>query len=185
MISEKGLITAMKQAYRLSGYEVCHYERNGKRFLISSGFWFADMPEKAVPNKVLSLVVEHTGAIPHFGAVKASRSGGAEEAMTDYVLSVIDRTVAVQLDAGAVKYIKTPMTFRGYEIYQAPENLKIMLADAAHTRIINQESAPAPLGYGNIMVWEADGELAAAAPLTIAPIPPVLSALENIQITER
>lgn len=56
MIYEKGLIRAMKQAYRDGGYDVAVTE-NG--VLIQADGWGVEIMGEVVPNSVKSLIVLH------------------------------------------------------------------------------------------------------------------------------
>ena len=58
---DKGLIRAMKKAYKEDGYYVALTDRG---VLIQTDFWGAEITYGAVPNSVKSLIVLHNGAMP-------------------------------------------------------------------------------------------------------------------------
>lgn len=61
MIYEKGLIRAMKQAYRDSGYDVSVTDHG---VLIQANGWGVEILGEVVPNSVKSLIVLHNGGLP-------------------------------------------------------------------------------------------------------------------------
>lgn len=57
-IYDKGLLRAMKQAYKDDGYDVALTESG---VLIQAGGWGVEIVAAAVPNSVKSLIVLHNG----------------------------------------------------------------------------------------------------------------------------
>ena len=61
LISEKGLVRAIKRAYKNSGYVVMN---TGDAVAIYTENWFVLANRALLPRKVLATIVEHMGAIP-------------------------------------------------------------------------------------------------------------------------
>ena len=64
IFNEKGLICAMKSAYKDDGYTVAATD-NG--LIITAEMWGVHLNDKAIPNTVKSLIVLHAGKIPETG----------------------------------------------------------------------------------------------------------------------
>ena len=61
LISEAGLVRAMKGAYKGGGYTVVN---NGDSVLIFAATWYVECKWNLLPRKVLAIIVEHAGMIP-------------------------------------------------------------------------------------------------------------------------
>lgn len=68
VIHEKGLLRAMKQAYKRTGYTVAA-ESSGaiENIIIATGKWAVVVEKKNLPRKILGLIAEHLGDIPADG----------------------------------------------------------------------------------------------------------------------
>lgn len=65
VINEKGLLRAMKEAYKADGYEIeCKETAGVKEIHIETPRWYVMCVLKNLPRKVLGLIVEHLGEIP-------------------------------------------------------------------------------------------------------------------------
>lgn len=68
VINEKGLIRAMKEAYKGAGYKVAADDSGGiEEIMIGYPGWVVVIEKKNIPRKVLGLIAEHVGAIPEPG----------------------------------------------------------------------------------------------------------------------
>ena len=62
VIKEQGLLRAMKEAYKGTGYEIaCKETANGPEIYLKTGLWWAMCEMKNLPRKVLGLLAEHMG----------------------------------------------------------------------------------------------------------------------------
>lgn len=80
MIDERGLLAAIKDAWRTGGYGVVG---NGGELVLQGSGWLAVLPRGIVPRKVLDLLVEHLGEIPEGAAWKVYKKQGAQAQMVD------------------------------------------------------------------------------------------------------
>lgn len=68
VVNEKGLLSAMKDAYKLDGYQVAVDESGGiVNMIIHTPMWTVVIMKSKLPRKVLATVVEHIGEIPSMG----------------------------------------------------------------------------------------------------------------------
>lgn len=70
IIEEKGLVKAIKAAYRHSGYTVLN--QGGEVTIYTEG-WFVRCLWTKLPRKALAIIVEHMGMIPDDGEAMPSR----------------------------------------------------------------------------------------------------------------
>ena len=62
--NEKGLIRAMKAAYKEYGYTVAATDFG---YIITGEMWGVSIHDKAIPNTVKGLIVTHAGKLPDVG----------------------------------------------------------------------------------------------------------------------
>lgn len=76
VINEKGLIRAMKEAYKSEGYEIqCKRIGDVKEIHLETTTWRVTCVLKNLPRKVLGLIVEHLGEIPETGQALQVKKG--------------------------------------------------------------------------------------------------------------
>lgn len=122
MIDERGLLAAVRSAWRGGGYEVVG---NGQELVLRGRGWLAVLPRGIAPRKVLALLVEHLGEIPEGTAWKVQKKVGAQTQMVDMALGAVDsvrRELEEDPDPRWVK--RTAMNWRGREIWQT-EKLEV------------------------------------------------------------
>ena len=65
VVSESGLMTAMREAFKGVGYKVANNESGGtEQIVIGAPGWVVVIEKENVPRKVLGLIAEHVGDIP-------------------------------------------------------------------------------------------------------------------------
>ena len=68
VINDKGLLRAMKEAYKGPGYEIgCRKSGDIKEIYIETSSWFVTCEVKALSRKIIGLIAEHLGEIPQQG----------------------------------------------------------------------------------------------------------------------
>ena len=68
VIDEKGLMAAMKDAYKGEGYKVAVEDSAGcENVILHTAMWTVVVLKKELPRKVLAMIVEHVGEIPQQG----------------------------------------------------------------------------------------------------------------------
>lgn len=163
MINEKGLLAAMKKAYKSRGYVICAYrEDDEKRYFINAHYWCVDIASNSLPRKVLSLIVEHIGDIPEGCTLEVTKTFGLQEVMKETVLDLKEKITS---DEGeTIK--KTPLCFKNLQVWQVEENLEIVLLDPNFSSIV-EGGELWECGYRNDLVMWWDGDTTAAVARTL------------------
>lgn len=146
-IYDKGLIRAMKQAYRDGGYYVAVTD-NG--VLIQSDGWGVEIIADAVPNSVKSLIVLHNGSLPRMNSAVHVEKGECGDAILETVVGAMDDLARVYTAVGGRIIKPTRLTFDGYRVWQTTDALKIRLVDVNDQQILTGESWDACLVNGVI-----------------------------------
>lgn len=85
VICEKGLIRAMKEAYKTEGYEIaCKDVGDIRQIRLETDTWRVMCSLKNLPRKVLALIVEHLGEIPEPGQAFHVNKKEAQTKITQY-----------------------------------------------------------------------------------------------------
>ena len=156
LISEKGLVRAIKRAYKNSGYVVMN---TGDAAAIYTENWFVLANRALLPRKVLATIVEHMGMIPERD-MPTSIIKDTEPQL------VLRETAADDMDHWrggdrGEEVTMVPVIMQGYQIYQPPGGgacwgVPLYLAD-----MIERDPAEhigADVIDKNRLLWEADGE---------------------------
>lgn len=113
LISEKGLIACLKDAYKRSGYTITE---SGSCAIIYTGTWFVRIPFEDISNDVMSLIVKHAGLDVFRG-----------EAL--HIMKAIDPQIVLQETVGedvnnwikcgeAWSVVRVPIMVKGSQLYQ-------------------------------------------------------------------
>ena len=146
-IYDKGLIRAMKRAYKDDGYYVALTD-NG--VLIQTAFWGAEITAGAVPNSVKSLIVLHNGAMPRMNTAVCVQKNECASAILETVVSTMDELSKIYTATGGVPIKPTRITFDGMRAWQTTTDLKLRLVDVEDQQILTGESLDAHLVGGFI-----------------------------------
>lgn len=157
MIDERGLLAAIKDAWRTGGYSVVG---NGGELVLQGSGWLAVLPRSIVPRKVLALLVEHLGEIPEGTAWKVYKKQGAQAQVVDMALEAVD-TIRRELEGepNPREVHRTAMTWKNREIWQT-EDLKVATFDPALAAMGVGDA----MAYGRRLVWDDEGGLLVVAP---------------------
>lgn len=152
MIDERGLLAAVRSAWRGGGYEVVG---NGQELVLRGQGWLAVLPRGIVPRKVLALLVEHLGEIPEGAAWKVYKKQGAQAQMVDMALEAVD-TIRRELESESNprEAHRTAMTWKNWEVWQT-EDLKVATFDP---NLVAMGVGDA-MAYGQRLVWDDEGGL--------------------------
>lgn len=185
MINEKGLVAAMKDAWKETRYSVVAYEENGlERIALHSGAWFVDAPRIHFPRKALALIVEHAGEIPENAAYSLSKTGGQQLLEKTIALQDIKNVYNTMKETAGMDIEKTRITWDNLEVWQKPEDMEVMLFDAFYLNIIDWKADDFFTEvYGQIMVSAGDRSLVIVLPAVSEKDKPYLSHLSQMQWT--
>lgn len=117
IVNEKGLVSAMKDSYKSTGYSVAF--GSGQVFL--SGLnWSVWCEEDELPRKALGLIAEHLGKLPKSGqAYSISKAMGIQSQMFDEMVGG-EREIADKVHCGS-RCTVTGLTINGYDAWQNAE----------------------------------------------------------------
>lgn len=146
-IYDKGLIRAMKKAYRDGGYDVALTD---KGILIQTPCWGAEIIAEAVPNSIKSLIVLHCGAMPRFNSAVHAVKGECSDMILEAVAATMDGLAKDYTAKGGLAIKPTRLTFDGYRVWQMADTLSVRLVDVENQQILAGESWDAHLVDGMI-----------------------------------
>lgn len=146
-IYDKGLIRAMKKAYRDSGYDVALTE-NG--ILIQAPGWGAEILADACPNSVKSLIVLHNGSMPKMNTAVKLCKGACESEILEVALSTLENLEDAYTTMGGLPIKPTRLLLDGLRAWQTTTDLKIKLVDVEDQQILAGERFDAHLISGYI-----------------------------------
>lgn len=146
-IYDKGLIRAMKQAYRDGGYDVAVTDHG---VLIQADGWGLEILGEAVPNSVKSLIVLHNGSLPRMDSAVHVSKGECADAILEMVVSTMDDLAEAYTLPGGSPIKPTRLTFDGCRVWQTTDNLRIRLVDVDDQQILSGENVDAHLVNGVI-----------------------------------
>lgn len=113
LISEKGLVRAIKHAYKREGYTVSN---QGDYVAIYTESWFVKCSRKALPRKALALIVEHLGDTPDAGCpVQITGSEDAQQLMEAVATEDMEKWCGGQ---GNNAVTMVPVIMNGLQIFQ-------------------------------------------------------------------
>ena len=156
IIEEKGLVKAIKIAYRHGGYTVLNRAREAT---IYTENWLVRCPWTKLPRKALATIVEHMGMIPDEGEAVAIEKDGQPQALVEGYAS---DDVAGWMDgevAGVASYV--PVMFRGYQLFQEVNGRQAYGVDPISLAIVERvaaEMGTAAISGGRTLGWSHDGE---------------------------
>lgn len=145
-IYDKGLLRAMKQAYRDGGYYVASTENS---IIIHTDTWGAEIITGAVPNSIKSLITLHNGGIPRMNTAVHVDKGECGSAFLA-VINVWDDLSKAYASTGGVPIKPTRLTFDGMRVWQTTTDLKLRLVDVDDQQILAGEKWDASLVSGYI-----------------------------------
>ena len=177
-IYDKGLIRAIKAAYKDGGYDVAMTEEG---LLIQGECWGVEISRDAVPNSVKSLIVLHSGAMP--GMNKAIHVAKSEcgDIILETTVSTMD-SLSKQFTTTGGRTIKpTTLTFGGNRVWQTTDSLEIRLIDPNDQQILTGESWDAHLVTRHIYGRNWFGQMYIMCQPVVPEDKPLLSHLSEMQ----
>ena len=177
-ICDKGLIRAMKKAYRDDGYYVAVTD-NG--VLIQSEWWGVEIIADAVPNSVKSLIVLHNGCLPKLNSAVYVSKGECADAILETVVGAMDDLARAYTATGGKIIKPTRLTIDGCRVWQTTDSLKIWLVDVDDQQILTCESVDARLVNSSIYGRNWFGSMFVRTQLVPVKDSPLLEHLSEMQ----
>lgn len=136
VVNEKGLIRAMKEAYKVTGYDVAVEEAGTVENLIVSALnWAVVMERKSVPPKVRGLIAEHLPEFPKVGEAYCVKKGEPQLELYDAATAFIRSSLTSDKSFQIIK--RTNLTLDGYPLWQRKGDLRIFEIRPEYEDIMN------------------------------------------------
>lgn len=132
--NEKGLVRAMKAAYKEYGYTVACTDFG---YIITGEMWGVSLHETAVPNTVKSLIVLHAGKLPAVGQAISVSKGETSTMIYDMAVERIESLDRLYRENKRALIRPTRLTVDGYRLWQNPSTLAIVLIDPENQQILD------------------------------------------------
>lgn len=132
-IYDKGLLRAMKAAYKKDGYEVA---LNEDELLIQTDDWGVTIHPKMVPNSIKSLIVLHYGAMPRMNTAVRVQKGECEEVIPAVVTDRMEMLSSSYTAKGGLLIKPTRLTFDGKRVWQLTDTFNVRLVDVDNQQIL-------------------------------------------------
>lgn len=146
VINEKGLLRAMKEAYKSDGYEIeCTQTGGVKEIHLETARWYVSCVLKNLPRKVLGLIVEHLGEIPEPGqAVQVKK----KECQTKILSQGRDafRGITPEDCVNPTSVHKTSIVYRGGNIWQQSWENRVFWVNPELEEIMDMKAKVVCLG---------------------------------------
>lgn len=156
IIEEKGLVKAIKAAYRHGGYTALN--QGGEVTIYTEG-WFVRCLWNKLPRKALAIIVEHMGMIPDDGEAVAIEKDDQPQAV---MAGIVGDDVAGWMGGEAASMASyVPVTFRGYQLFQEVNGRQAYGVDPTALAIVERvtaEMGTAVISGGHALAWSHDGE---------------------------
>lgn len=128
VVNEKGLMRAMKEAYKGQGYKVATQESGGiEEIVIAASDWVTVITRENVPRKVLGLIAEHVGEIPEPGQAYQVSKKETQTEIFHLAMQLLEGMKHGEQEARQAK--PTPLILNGYTLRQRQKDMKVVRVD--------------------------------------------------------
>lgn len=156
IINEKGLVHAIKEAYRADGYNVLN---EGRQVVVYTQDWYIRCDWKGLPRKALATIVEHMGMVPDGAdAVSIRMREEAQAVMPEIVQGDLAGWSEGETTERATM---VPILFQGMQFFQAPGGGQCFAVDPLGLAIVERDIAAfntAIVIENNRMSWSHENE---------------------------
>lgn len=132
-IYDKGLLAAMKEAYKETGYTVAVIKGS---MIIQTTFWGVMLNRDAVTNSIKRLIVMHNGEIPKEGTAVNIQKKECSSMILETVLATMEDLAKAYMETGGDPIKLTRITFDGLRLWQTTTDLKMRLVDVDNQQIL-------------------------------------------------
>lgn len=125
VVSEKGLLRAMKDAYKADGYTVAVDEGGGiEDLILHTPAWTVVIQKDEAPGKILGLITEHLRKLPQPGEAFRVKK---KETQTEIYGMVEDAVMDFRTDEKEWQAVRrTNLTMDGFPVWQAAETKAVV-----------------------------------------------------------
>ena len=136
VINEKGLLRAMKEARKVTGYTVAVENQGGiDNLIITTNKFAVVMEKKNTPPKIRGLIAEHLLDFPRAGEAYEVKKKEPQMEIYDAALAFIRNVHAGEKPQKIIK--RTNLTLGGYPLWQRKDDLKMFEVDPELEDILN------------------------------------------------
>ena len=147
VIDEKGLMRAMKEAYKELGYKVAvEDEADIENVIISYPTWTVVIQKDELPRKVLGLIAEHVGEIPKPGTAFQVSKKQTQTEIFSMAMQIVEDFHSGEKERRIIR--RTSLVMGGFPLWQAtsskvvqvsPDLEDIMLWGSRIVRLIGED----------------------------------------------
>lgn len=125
VVEEKGLLAAMKDAYKTDGYKVAvENSADIENVIISTASWTVVILKKELPRKVLGLIAEHIGEIPNPGTANQVKKKETQTEIFDLTIQVLRDFHSSEKDRRIIR--RTTLLLGGFPMWQRTPDQKVV-----------------------------------------------------------
>lgn len=161
LINENGLVRAIRNAYKHSGYTVSN---QGESMAIYTEMWFVKCKRAVLPRKVLATIVEHMGMIPDENTpASIVKDDEPQQVIQEVVRDDMEHWCMGQRGDGVTM---VPVILQGYQIFQTPGGGSCYGVPLTHLDMLERETAEhgeADVVDSDRLLWQSDGEVVVLA----------------------
>ena len=155
VVNEKGLLSAMKDAYKTVGYQVAVDESGGvDNVILHNPMWTAVIMKSELPRKVLGMIVEHIGDIPRVGTAFQVKK---KETQTEIFNVVAGAPMDYHSDNQPRRIARrTSLILGGFPLWQTAMDQKVVKVYPDYEDIINWENGVVRLVGDDVLMIDDD-----------------------------
>ena len=132
-IYDKGLIRAMKAAFRDNGYDLAMTEDG---LLIQTGDWGVMIRKDMVPSSIKSLIVLHSGDMPRMNTAVHVHKAECSDMILEMALGTMDDINNQYTAKGGFTIKPTRLTLDSKRVWQLTDTLNLRLLDADNQQVM-------------------------------------------------
>lgn len=132
-IYDKGLLRAMKAAFRDNGYDLAMTE-NG--LLIQTGDWGVLIRKDMVPSSIKSLIVLHSGDMPKMNSAIHVHKVECNDMILEAALGTMDDLANEYTAKGGMSIKPTRLTLDNKRVWQLADTLNVRMVDADNQQVM-------------------------------------------------
>lgn len=135
VVSESGLMTAMREAYKGAGYKVANDDSGGtEQIMIGAPGWVVVIEKENVPRKVLGLIAEHVGDIPEPGQAYQVSKKQTQTEVFNMSMQLLSGMHNEEKQRRRLK--RTTLVLGGYPLWQRESDWKLVMLPTARENIM-------------------------------------------------
>lgn len=139
VISEKGLLHAMKDAYKADGYTVAVDDSGGGEDLVLlTPIWTVVIQKNEVPGKILGLITEHLRKLPKPGEAYRVKKKETQTEIYNMVMGTVEDFRTEEKKRQNIR--RTNLTMDSFRLWQAAETKTVVKVFPDYEDILRLES---------------------------------------------